>query len=142
MPKVRQLTVSCANRPGTLAELATVMGAANVNIMGFHLATSGARGHVKLIVDKVEEAKSALDDAGFNYTEQAVLHARLANVPGALGRFASRLAAKAINIVSGYQTIERDAKRASVVLEVTKLDVALRVRTDTPSSRLYGADRG
>lgn len=138
MPKVKQLTVVCANRPGTLADLATVMGNAEVNIVGFYLSTSGARGYVKLIVDKVEKAKAALDEAGFSYSEQAVLHARVANVPGALGRFASRLAAKGINIVSGYQTIERDSKKASVVLEVSKLDVALRVRTDTPSSRLYG----
>ncbi len=130
MPKVKQITVHCANRPGTLAELATVMGNAHVNIVGFHLSASGARGCAKLIVDNVEEAKAALDEA--------VLHARLANLPGALGRFASRLAAKGINIVSGYQTIDRDSKKASVVLEVSKLDVALRVRTDTPSSRLYG----
>lgn len=138
MPKVKQLTVLCANRPGTLGELASVMGNADVNILGFHLSTSGTRGYVKLVVDKVEEAKRALEEAGMAYSEQAVLHARLANVPGALGRFAARLAAKGINIVSGYQTIERDARRASVVLEVSKLAAALRVRTDTPSSRLYG----
>ncbi len=138
MPKVKQLTVLCANRPGTLGELASVMGSADVNILGFHLSTSGTRGYVKLVVDNVEKARAALEGAGMTYSEQAVLRARLANEPGALGRFAARLAAKGINIVSGYHTIERDSKRASVVLEVSRLDVALRVRTATPSSRLYG----
>ena len=136
MPKVNQLTVRCANRPGTLAHMATVMGEAKVNILGFLLTTSGSKGLVKLVVDDVEEAKAALDYAGLRYTEKVVLHARLTNVPGALGRFARRLAAKDINITSGYQTVEKDSKKASVVLEVSSVDKALRVYRRTPSDRL------
>ncbi len=137
MPKVNQLTVGCENRPGTLAHITQVMGDAKVNILGFLLTTSGSKGYVKLVVDDVEKAKEALDEEGLFYTEQVVLHAKLANVPGALGRFAGKLSAKKINIISGYQTIERDSKKASVVLEVSNLDKALRVFRSTPSDRLY-----
>jgi hypothetical protein len=136
MPKVNQLTVPVENEPGTLARLAKVLGEAKVNIHGFLLTTSGAKGFVKLIVDDVEKAKEALYEAGLPYFEQAVLHAKLANVPGALGRLANRLAAKRINIICGYQTVEKDSKRASVVLEVTHLDKALRVGAQTASDRL------
>lgn len=136
MPKVSQLTVPCKNRPGTLAHVTTVLGDAKVNILGFLLTTSGAEGSVKLVVDDVDKAKEALDDAGLTYTEQVVLHARLANVPGALGRFASKLAAKRINITSGYQTIVKDSKKANLVLEVSHLDRAVRVAGSTPSDRL------
>jgi hypothetical protein len=137
MPKANQLTVRCENRLGTLAHIAKVMGDADVNILGFLLTTSGTKGHVKLIVDDVEKAKEALDDEGLSYAEQIVLHAKLANVPGALGHFAGKLAARKINILSGYQTIERDSKKASVVLEVSNLDRALRLSGRTPSDRLY-----
>lgn len=137
MPRVNQLTVRCENRPGTLAHIATVMGKANVNILGFLLTTSGTKGHVKLVVDDVEKAKEALEDEGLPYAEQLVLHAKLANVPGALGRFAATLAARKINIVSGYQTIEKDSKKTTVVLEVSNLDRALRLSKSTPSDRLY-----
>ncbi len=136
MPKVNQLTVPVENHPGALAHLAKVLGEAKVNIQGFLLTTSGAKGFVKLIVDDVEKAKEALYEAELPYFEQAVLHARIANTPGALGRFAKRLAAKKINIISGYQTIEKDSKRASVVLEVSHLDRALRAGVPTPSDRL------
>ncbi len=136
MPRANQLTVRCENRPGTLAHIAMVMGEAKVNVLGFLLTTSGSKGFVKLVVDNVENAKAALDDAGLPYTEEAVLHAKLANVPGALGRFAGRLAAKDINITSGYQTIEKDSKKASVVLEVSSVEKALRVSRSTPSDRL------
>jgi hypothetical protein len=50
MPKVNQLTVPVENQPGTLAHLAKVLGEAKVNIQGFLLTTSGAKGSVKLIV--------------------------------------------------------------------------------------------
>src|SRR5438128_11070721 len=112
MPKVNELTVRCENRPGTLAHIATVMGDANVNIRGFVVTTSGAKGWVNLVVDDVEKAKEALYEGGLSYAEH-VVHARVANVPGALGRLAGRLAAKDINIISGYQTIEKDSKNAS-----------------------------
>lgn len=134
MPKVNQLTVPCENRPGALAHIATVMGNAGVNIVGFLLSTSGATGYLKLIVDNVEKAKEALDEASLSYTEQVILHARLSNVPGALGRFAAKLAAKRINITSGYQTIEKDSKKTSVVLEVSHIEKAIRI--GTPSDRL------
>jgi hypothetical protein len=137
MPKVNQLTVRCENRPGTLAQIAAVLGEVDVNILGFLLTTSGTKGHVKLIVDDVKKAKEALDDGGLPYSEQIVLHAKLANAPGALGRFAATLAARRINITSGYQTIEKDSKKASVVLEVSHLDKALRIYRSTASDRLY-----
>jgi hypothetical protein len=137
MPRVNQLTVRCKNRPGTLAQIAAVLGEVDVNILGFLLTTSGTKGHVKLIVDDVDKAKEALEDAGLLYSEQVVLHAKLANAPGALGRFAATLAARRINITSGYQTIEKDSKKASVVLEVSHLDKALRIYRSTASDRLY-----
>ena len=137
MPRVNQLTVPCENRPGRLAQIATVMGNAGVNILGFLLTTSGKKGLVKLVVDDVERAKAALDDADVPYNVEVVLHARLANAPGALGRFAGKLAAKRINITSGYQTIEKDSKRASVILDVSQLEKAVRVASRTSSDRLY-----
>ena len=138
MPKARQLTIYCRNRPGKLAQIAKVMGDAGVNIQGFLLTTSGSKCQIKVVVDDLGKAKEALHDAGLSYTEQLVLHARLANVPGALARFAGKLAARKVNIASGYQTVEKDSRRAGVVLEVSNLERALQFSRNTPSGRLYG----
>jgi len=91
---------------------------------------------VKFIVDDEEKAKEALYEAGLPYFEQTVLHAKLPNVPGALGSLAKKLATKKINIICGYQTVEKDSKRVSVVLEVSNLEKALHARGQTPSDRL------
>ncbi len=128
MAKAKQLTISCENRPGTLADVARVLGGAKVNILTFLTTTSGAEGWVQVVVDNVNKAKKTLDGAGLSYTEADVLHLELPHQPGALGSFAGKLAAKEINITSGYATTVKGSKKASAVFAVSDLDKAARVR--------------
>jgi len=85
MPKAQQLTVSCENRPGTLAQIAKVLGDAKVTILAFVTTTSGAEGSAHLVVDNANKAKEGLDGAALSYSEADVLHIELPNLPGALG---------------------------------------------------------
>ena len=119
MAKVKQLTVACENRPGTLAHVARVLGDAKVNILACLTTTSGAEGAVQLVVDNVNKAKKALEGAGLSHTEADVLHVELPNVPGALASFAGKLAAKDINITSGYQTAAKSSKKSSKTSKTT-----------------------
>ena len=128
MPKAKQLSVSVENRPGTLAHVARVLGNGKVNILAFLTSTLGAEGSVQVVVDNVNKAKKALEGAGLTYTESDVLYVELPNIPGALGNFAGKLAAKEINITSGYQTTVKGSRKASVVLAVSDLEKAARVR--------------
>lgn len=128
MPKVKQLTIPCENRPGALAHVAEVLGGAKVNILASAVGTAGAEGYVQLIVDNTNKAKKALVGASLSYTESDVLQVELPNAPGALGSFAGKLAAKEINITAGYQTTVKGSKKASVVLAISDLDKAARIR--------------
>lgn len=69
MAKVKQLTVSLENRPGTLAQLAKVHADAKVNIVAFLNSTAGAQGSAQVVVDNVNKAKKALGEAELSYTE-------------------------------------------------------------------------
>lgn len=100
MPKVKQVTVCCENRPGTLARIAGVLPAAKVNILALLATTAGAEGFVRIVVDKPEKAKKAPDGAGLRYAEQEILQVELPNVPGALRKFAGKPAAQDINITA------------------------------------------
>jgi hypothetical protein len=86
------------------------------------------KGYVHLVVDDVKKVEDALEDAGFSYSEQDVLHIEVPNKPGALGELARKLAAKNINITSGYATTVKASRKASVVLGVSDLDEAAHVR--------------
>ena len=128
MPKAKQLSVRVESRPGTLAHVARILGDAKVNILALLTTTLGADGSVQVVVDNANKAKKALEGAELTYTESNVLHVELPNVPGALGYFAGKLAAKDINITSACQTAAKGAKRASVVLAVSDLEKAARIR--------------
>jgi hypothetical protein len=128
MPKVKQLTVSHENRPGTLAEIAKALGDAKVNIRSCITTTSGTEGTTHLLVDNVNKAKKALADAGLSYTEADVLHVELPNKPGALAKFATKLADNNINITLGYASGGKSSKKTVVVLSVSDLDKAAKIR--------------
>jgi hypothetical protein len=124
MPKATQLTVFVENRPGTLANVATALGNAGVNILDFLTGTMGAAGYVQVVVDDVGKAKDALQRGGFTCTEQAVLYAEVENTPGTLAALASKLAAKNINIELGYATTMIGDRTTSVILAVSDVEAA------------------
>ena len=130
MPKVKQFSVSHENRPGMLAEIAKALGDEKVNILSCLTTTSGTEGTTHLLVDNVNKAKKALANARLSYTEADVLHVELPNKPGALGKFAMKLADNNINIniTSGCATGGKSSKKIIVVLAVSDLDKAARIR--------------
>ena len=128
MPRVKQLRVAIQNRPGTLAHVARVLGKARVDIQAFQTGTTGKKGYVEVLVNDIRRAKQILRRERFSFREQDVLRIELRNVPGALGVFAGKLAARGINIDSGYAAPAKRSKKASVVLSVSHLHKAARIR--------------
>ena len=116
MAKVKQITVSLENRPGTLAHMAKVLADAKVNITALLNSTSGTQGSAQVVVDNVNKAKKALGAAGLSYTEGTLEQVELANKPGALAELTGKLAKKGVNIDSAYATMPKGAKKVVVVL--------------------------
>ena len=119
MAKVKQLTVSLENRPGTLALMAKVLADAKVNIVALLNSTAGAQGSAQVVVDNVNKAKKALGGAGLAYTEGTLEQFEMANKPGALAELAGKLAKKGVNIDCAYATVHKSTKKAVVVLALS-----------------------
>jgi len=128
MARTTQFTVSHENLPGMLAHIAKVLGDAQVNILAFVTTASGREGLTHLIVDRSDTAKKAFASAGLAYTEADVLQLEVANTPGALGKFARKLAEDDINITMGYATGGKGSRKTTVVLAVSDLDKAATIR--------------
>ena len=128
MARTTQFTVSHENLPGMLAHIAKVLGDTQVNILAFVTTASGREGLTHLIVDRSDTAKKAFASAGLGYTEAEVLQLELPNTPGALGKFARKLAEEDINITLGYATSEKGSEKTRVVLAVSDLDKAAIIR--------------
>ena len=111
-----------------LASIAKVLGNEPVNILSCMTMTSGTTGPTHLVVDSVGKAKKALASARQPYTEADVLRVELPNTPGALARSAGKLAQEDINITLGYQTSTKGSRKVSIVLAVSDLANADRIR--------------
>jgi hypothetical protein len=95
------------DRPGELARLGEVAGAAGVNLDGFAAFTGEGKGVVHTLVadDRLVALRDALDRAGMGVVDaREVLVANVADEPGALGDVARRLADANVNIDLAYTT--------------------------------------
>jgi hypothetical protein len=101
------LTVILDDRPGELARLGEVTGAAGVNILGLCAFTGEGRGVVHVLVDDdaVARASQELRTAGMGIAdEREVLVVDVDDRPGSLGELARELAEANVNIDLAYTT--------------------------------------
>jgi hypothetical protein len=101
------VTVILDDRPGELARIGEVAGAAGVNIDGFAAFTGEGKGVVHVLVDDdlLEKLQDAYTDAGMPVADtREVFVVNVANEPGALGEVARRLADAHVNIDLAYTT--------------------------------------
>jgi len=127
MPKVTQIAVSLANKPGALTQLCSTLGKAGVNITAILAPEIRGRGKVRLLVDSPEKAKDAFKEAKIRFSEEEVIAMELDNRSGALGEVAEKLAQSKINIKYAYATASEGSAKATVILAVPDVAKALGV---------------
>lgn len=122
------VTVILDDRPGELARLGEVAGAAGVNIEGFAAFTGDGKGvmHVLVADDRLESLRAALTEAGMPVADaREVFVVDVADEPGALGAVARRLADADVNVDLAYTTfggvrlvfVTDDVRKARAVLD-------------------------
>lgn len=102
---VSQISVFTESKPGRLVRVLRIFESAGVNVRGYAVSDTGDYGIARFVVDKPEEAESALAEAGAAFTVTQVLCIRLADVPGELARIMGVLAECGINISYSYSMI-------------------------------------
>ena len=90
-------TVELESQPGELARLCEAMAAREINLLLCGIA-HGDTGTVAFVVDDEVAARTALQDAGIQFTERPALTLRLENLPGAGAAAFRRLADAGVNL--------------------------------------------
>jgi hypothetical protein len=95
----KDLTVVLEHQPGTLAALGEAAGAAGINIEGLCGVVSGGRPEVHVLVEDVQAARRALEDAEIEVSgEREVVVHEIEDRPGAAGEVARRIADAGVNL--------------------------------------------
>ena len=100
---LKELRVTMADQPGSLAKLAEALGKAGVNIEAISAATAGGSGDIRVLVADTAAAKKALEGAGITVAgEREMTFVDLEDKPGSLAGTAKKLADQRINIDAVY----------------------------------------
>ena len=124
MPKVKEFTVTIEDKPGALGKCFLALAERGVNILAFQSYVEEGESLARMLVDDQAGAKAVLGSLRMIFEETEAAVVRLANRPGELGRAASRLGQKQINIDYSYCGLEPGSARALVVFGVDKLSTA------------------
>lgn len=120
--KIKQLSVFLENKKGRLYEALRVLAEANINIRALSIADTSDFGILRMIVNNPEEAKRALEEAGFTAKVTNVVAVAVKDKPGGLAEILKILYDKDINVEYVYAFVEKSGEEALVVLRTNNLD--------------------
>ena len=124
MARAKALVVRVEDRPGMLGEIASALGAKNVNLRAVHGSNEDGQGVVRMVVDKLAVAKKVLSAHGWP-PEEEVLEVELFDRPGALGEAAKLLGDAGVNIKYVFATTT-GTRKTTAFLAVSDMKAALR----------------
>lgn len=122
-----QLSAFLANRPGVVANLSAGLAERGVMIKAMTVLDTVDIGTVRMVVDNVELAKKALDEAGAAYVVVPVIVIPIPNQQGAFAKIARTLATRNINIEYFYATASAGSDSTLGVFRVSNQKAAIEI---------------
>lgn len=127
MPRAKEFTVTIEDKPGALGRCFAALAERGVNVLAFQSYVEEGESLARFLVDDPISANAVLGSLRMIFEETEVALVRLAHHPGELGRAASRLGDKQINIDYSYCGLEPGSTLALVVFGVDNLTKAVTV---------------
>jgi len=125
--KVEQISIFLENKSGRLAEVATVLAGAGINIRALSLADTTDFGILRLIVNDTEKAKQVLKDNGFTVGKTEVIGVEVADKPGGLAEILNVMKENAINVEYMYAFVQKSVGNAIIIFRFDELEKAIEV---------------
>ena len=135
MARAKEFTITIEDKPGALGRCFLALAERGVNILAFQSYVEEGESLARILVDDPATAKVVLGGLRmiFEETEAAVI--RLAHRPGELGRAASRLGEKQINIDYSYSGLEPGSALMLAAFGVDNLTKASAVLDELSAER-------
>ncbi len=119
----KQISVFVENKNGRLADVLNVLRDNGINIYAVHIADTTNFGILRFIVDKTEEAKSVIENAGFAVKTTNVLAVGMGDEVGSLCDIMNILKEENIPVEYLYAFAVRVQKNKAVVVIKTEDNV-------------------
>ena len=123
--RVEQIAVFLENKSGRLAEITAIIAEQGVNIRALSVADTADFGILRLIVDKVEVAKTALKERGFTVSKTNVLAVEVADQTGGLAKVLKSIELAGLNVEYMYAFVNKSAENAVLIFRFEDMDKAI-----------------
>lgn len=123
--RVEQIAVFLENKSGRLAEITRILAENNINIRALSVADTADFGILRLIVDKVGQAKKSLKDNGFTVGKTNVLAVEVPDKSGGLAGVLKIVEQEELNVEYMYAFINGSGQHAILIFRFEDMDKAI-----------------
>jgi hypothetical protein len=123
--KVEQISIFLENKSGRLADVASVLAQAGINIRALSLADTTDFGILRLIVNDTEKAKQVLKENGFTVGKTEVIAVEVLDRPGGLADILSIMKNNGINVEYMYAFVQKSGGNAIIIFRFDELEKAI-----------------
>jgi hypothetical protein len=123
--RVEQIAVFLENKSGRLAEITAVLAQKNINIRALSVADTADFGILRLIVDKVDEAKKVLRENGFTVGKTNVIAVEVPDRAGGLASVLKTIEHAGINVEYMYAFVNKSGENAVLIFRFDNMDGAI-----------------
>jgi hypothetical protein len=123
--KVEQISIFLENKSGRLADVATVLAGAGINIRALSLADTTDFGILRLIVNDTEKAKQVLKDNGFTVGKTEVIAVEVPDRPGGLAHILNVMKDEGVNVEYMYAFVQRSGGNAIIIFRFDELEKSI-----------------
>ena len=138
--KVEQITVFLENQSGRLADVASILAAAGVNIRALSLADSADFGILRLIVNDTDKASLVLKAEGFTVAKTEVVGVQVPDRPGGLAEILRTMKANQVNVEYMYAFVHKSAVNATIIFRLDDPETAIACLQQAGIKILQGED--
>jgi hypothetical protein len=142
---IEQLSVFLENKTGRLAEMTRILGDAGFNMRALVVADTAEFGVARVIVDRPNAARTALEEQGFGVNVTPMFAVEIPDRPGGLADVLGRLDEGGVNVEYAYAVVPPGGDSAVAVFRVEDVSAATDALEDSGFSvvepgTLYVAD--
>ena len=123
--RVEQIAVFLENKSGRLAEITAILAENGINIRALSVADTADFGILRLIVDKVELAKTVLKENGFTVGKTNVLAVEVPDRTGGLATVLKSIEAAGLNVEYMYAFVNKTGENAVLIFRFEEMDKAI-----------------
>lgn len=136
--KVEQIAIFLENKSGRLAEITSILADNNINIRALSVADTADFGILRLIVDKVEDAKRILKENGFTVGKTTVIAVCVPDQTGGLAGVLKIINDADLNVEYMYAFVNKRSEDAILIFRFDEVDKAIKALQDNGVSIMTG----